>query len=72
VPHFAASKISRQKGSLHICSESLFLSLFLLQDEIFTVKIVFSGEVNFRMSGRVNRHNAITGEQQSVCSERLQ
>jgi hypothetical protein len=39
---------------------------------MFTVKIVFSGEVNFRMSGRVNRRNVITGEQQSLCSDKLQ
>jgi hypothetical protein len=63
----------KKKFATHLLRISLsFFLFFWLQAEMFTVKIVFSGEVNFRMSGRVNRHNVRKGEQQSVCSDKLQ
>jgi hypothetical protein len=42
----------RDKKVRHAFAANLSLSIFFwLQDEMFTVKIVCSGEVNFRMSG---------------------
>jgi hypothetical protein len=65
--HILEQVKSREQKVRYACAANLsFFLFFWLQDEMFTVKIVFSGEVSFRMSGRVKRHNVRTGERQSM------